>query len=174
MKEYWNGIKIEDISKVNLGGGSYSEEKQTQYFSVDMKDGSKHTLHFISHDKTLYGKIARKEIKQIINERDNVPEIYYLYTNVYASINGESVKVGYEVKDNLDEYIYYTLSEIEELKKQFKIGDKGSRSLVYIQIFEVKNNKIAHPIEQRWINQLISLDYDISKLAYQIKQVNEI
>jgi hypothetical protein len=171
MKEYWNCIKIADIKDVSGVGGSYSfqGEDNHEYFNVNMKDGNKHTLHYISKDKTRYGTIARKELKQIINERDNVPEIYYLYTNVYANINGQSIQVGYEVEDNLNEYKNFSLNKIEELRKEFKIGDKGNRSLVYIQVFEIINNKIISPIEQKWIDQLISLGYDVSKLEYTLK-----
>jgi len=171
MKEYWNGIKISDIKNINKCGYNCnleSEEKR-EYFTIEMKDGSKHTLHYIFYDKSRKGNNARRELKQILNERDNTPEIYYLYTEIYGNINGQSIVVGYEAEDNLDEYKYFTLNEIEELNKQFKIGDKGIRSLVYIQIFTIEENKIKFPIEQRWLDQLTSLGYDISKLEYKLK-----
>lgn len=171
MKEYWNCIKISDIKDVSRVGGSYSFQggENHEYFNVNMKDGSKHTLHYITKEKTRYGNQARRELKQILNERDNVPEIYYLYTDIYGRINGQSIKVGYEVENNLNEYQNFSYNEIEELRKQFKIGDKGIRSLVYIQVFEIENNKIKNSIEQKWIDQLISLGYDISKLEYKIQ-----
>ena len=168
MKEYWNRIKINDIKSVSGVGGSYSYigGDNEEYFDVIMKDESKHTFHYITKDKTRYGRIARKELKQILNERDNVSEMYYLYTSVFARINGESIKVGYEVENILDEYENFSLLEIDKLRKEFKIGDKGFRSLVYIQVFEIQNNKIMRPIEQRWIDQLSSMGYNISKLEY--------
>jgi hypothetical protein len=169
MKEYWNRIKISDIKDVSGVGGSYSDNEVSEYFVITMIDESKNTLHYISKDKIRYGNIARRELKQILNERDNIPEIYYLYTDIFARINGQVIKVGYEVENILDEYQNFTLNEIEELRKQFKIGDKGFRSLVYIQVFEIKENKIVKPIEKRWIKQLISMGYDVSKLEYEIK-----
>jgi len=171
MKEYWNRLKVNEIKTVSSGvGGSYSYVggENEEYFDVIINDGSKHTFHYITKDKTRYGKIARRELKQMLNERDNVKEIYYLYTSIYARINGESVKVGYEVENILDEYENYSLLEINKLRKEFKIGDKGFRSLVYIQVFEIQNNKIMRPIEQRWLDQLSSMGYDISKLDYTI------
>lgn len=167
MKEYWNCIKISDIKSI---GGSYGGTETHQYFTLKMKDNSEHTLHFISHEGKSEGEKARLEIKKLFNEYNNVPETFLLYTNVYGSINGESVKVGYEVENILDRYEYFTLDEIETLRKQFKIKDNGTRSLVYIQVFKIENNEIKNPIEQRWIDQLSSLGYDVSLLKYTIKE----
>jgi len=172
MKEYWKGIKISDIKNVDKVCGNYNygeNEESRECFNVYMNNGNKHTLHYIFNDKSRKGYYARKELKQILNERDNTPEIYYLYTEIYGNFNGQSIVVGYEVEDNLDEYKYFTLNEIEELNKQFKIGDKGIRSLVYIQIFTIEGNKIKSPIEQKWLDQLVSLGYNISKLEYKLK-----
>lgn len=175
MTEYWNGIKISDIKDISGVGGSYrliGNKEAREEFTVYMNDGKEKTLYYISND-SFGGKsparIERRELKRILNERDNVPEIYYLYTKVYANINGQAIHVGYEVENNINEYENFSLNEIDELRKQFKIGDKGFRSLVYIQVFQIDNNKVKNPIDQKWIDQLISMGYDISKLEYTIK-----
>jgi hypothetical protein len=169
MKEYWNCIKISDIDSIGGCGGSYGGIETHQYFKIKMKDKSINTLHFISHEGKNEGEKARLEIKKLFNEYNNVPETFLLYTNVYGRINGESVRVGYEVKNILDEYEYFTLNEIDTLKKQFKIKDNNERSLVYIQVFEIEANMIKNPIEERWIKQLETLGYDISLLQYTLK-----
>jgi hypothetical protein len=169
MQEYWNCIKISDIESIGGCGGSYGGIETHQYFKINMKDKSIHTLHFISHEGNSEGEKARLEIKKLFNEYNNVPETFLLYTNVYGRINGQSVHVGYEVKNILDQYEYFSLIEIEELRKQFKLKDNGSKSLVYIQIFEIEGNTIENPIEERWIKQLETLGYDISLLTYTLK-----
>jgi hypothetical protein len=97
-------------------------------------------------------------------------DTYYLYTDVFGIINSTPIKVGYQVKYDSDKYKIFTFNEVEELRKQFKIGDNGFRTLVFISAFEIKGNKIVRPefISQRWIDQLISLGYDVSKLQYNI------
>ena len=134
-----------------------------------MKDGNKHTLHYISKDKISYANQARRKIKQILNELNNVPETYLLENEIDARINGTSIKVGYRVENILDDYENFTLQEIEELRKQFKIRDDGWRHLCYIQVLEIEGNKVKRPVEQRWIDQLKYMGYDVDLLEYELK-----
>ncbi len=105
---------------------------------------------------------------------NNEPGLYYLYTDVFGIINNKPIKVGYQVKYDLNKYKILTLNEVEILKKQFKIGDNGFRTLAFISVFEIEKNKVVRPefISQRWIDQLASLGYDVSKLKYNIKKDN--
>jgi hypothetical protein len=173
MQEYWNCIKISDIKFIGGCGGSYGGLETHQYFKVKMKDDSIHTLHFISHEGKSEGEKARLEIKKLFNAYNNIPETFLLYTNVYGRINGQSVHVGYEVENILNQYEYFSLNEVEELRKQFKLKDNGERSLVYIQVFKIEGDKIESPIEERWIKQLETMGYDISLLKYTLKENKE-
>ena len=174
-EEYWNGVKIECIKEVRPGGFSYNEDvdRSRAYFTLVMKDGKENVMNFISkgYDNTT-GRTSEKEIRQIFNEYNNVPEMYILENETFAKINGERVGFGYRVKDNLNEYREFTCREIDELRKEFKIKDEGWRHMLYIEMLTIEGNRVVRPsrIPRRYLEQLEYMGYDISKLEYELEE----
>ena len=166
--EYIHGVKISEIKKVNGIGGS----PDRAYFHILYKDSSKEIFTIVTKDKTSY-KLARemkKEILEKFNEYNNIPESYLLENEVHVWINGEYVHFGTRCINNLDEYEYLTLKEIDELRKQFKIRDKGWRHLARCTLFKIEDNKVDRDIPKRYIEQLEYMGYDVSKLEYKLKK----
>lgn len=59
----------------------------------------------------------------------------------------------------------------EERKKKFEIGDQKIGDLVFHCKGEFKNNIALKPIEQKWIDELINMGYQVKdKLVYEIKE----
>ena len=112
----------------------------------------------------------KKEILEKFNEYNNIPESYLLENEVHVWINGEYVHFGTRCINNLDEYEYLTLKEIDELRKQFKIRDKGWRHLARCTLFKIEDNKVDRDIPKRYIEQLEYMGYDVSKLEYKLKK----
>ena len=60
-------------------------------------------------------------------------------------------------------------SEYEEGLKSFKYGKQQIGDCVYHQVAEFKNFVATSPVEQKWINELKLMGYDVSKLSYEIQ-----
>ena len=98
----------------------------------------------------------------------------YKISDVYVRINGESIPVGTVLGEEdkpqspfRTEYI--TNSEYEKGLKSFKYGKQQIGDCVYHQVAEFKNFVATSPVEQKWINELKLMGYDISKLSYDIQ-----
>lgn len=168
-------INIQDVKGISGVGGhyNYTTETSTEYFTVTLNSDEERYFSFTRKldDKTARKcKDARRELKKLYNDYNKVPEMYYLYTKVFGRINGSIVHVGYEVENNLDEYEIFSLLEIDELRKQFKIGDRGFRSLVYMQAFQIDGNEIINKIDKKWIDQLKDMGYNTDILQYELKE----
>lgn len=98
----------------------------------------------------------------------------YKISDVYIRINGESIPVG-TVLGQEDEpqspyrTEYITNSEYEKGLKGFKYGRQQIDDLVYHQVAEFKNFVATRPVEQKWIDELELMGYDVSKLSYDIQ-----
>ena len=98
----------------------------------------------------------------------------YKISDVYIRINGESIPVGTVLGQEdkpqspfRTEYI--TNSEYEKGLKSFKYGRQQSGDLVYQQVVEFKDFVATRPVEQKWIDELKLMGYDVSKLSYDIQ-----
>lgn len=98
----------------------------------------------------------------------------YKISDVYVRINGESIPVGTVLGQEdkpqspfRTEYI--TNSEYEKGLKSFKYGRQQICDLVYHQVAEFKDFVATRPVEQKWIDELELMGYDISKLSYDIQ-----
>ena len=98
----------------------------------------------------------------------------YKISNAYIRINGESIPVGTVLGEEdkpqspfRTEYI--TNSEYEKGLKSFKYGKQQIGDCVYYQIAEFKNFVATSPVEQKWIDELKLMGYDISKLSYEVQ-----
>ena len=98
----------------------------------------------------------------------------YKISDVYIRINGESIPVGTVLGEEdkpqspfRTEYI--TNSEYEKGLKSFKYGRQQIGDLVYHQVAEFKDFVATRPVEQKWIDELELMGYDISKLSYDIQ-----
>lgn len=98
-------------------------------------------------------------------------------SNIYLIVNGQSINVGKVICEcdqgswfnKHNEYI--TNTEWEERKKKFEIGDQRIGDLVFHCKGEFKNNIALKPIEQKWIDELINMGYQVKdKLVYEIKE----
>lgn len=159
MIKYWNGIKIEDIKNVGGPGGSFSKDEVDVYFTITMKDGSKHTFHYNSREKG-YGK--RNEIKALYNEFNDVSESYLFTNTAFCEINGERFIYGHEMKDILDNSVIKSNLEIDELRKVGKVRDEGWRNLSYICVIKIENNKVIRgTINDVSLAQLKDLGYEV-------------
>lgn len=169
MQEYWNEIKIADIKKIG-GISRYSVRGETFVeFNVTMKDKSIHNMNFKTKSEVKnYGELKRKELLKLYNEQNNIPETYLLENDIFLRVNDKNIHFGVRCVTILDEYVYLTNKEIEELRKGSKIKNEGWRHLLYIQPFIIKENKIDRPIPQRYIDQLEYMGYDVSELEYEI------
>lgn len=158
MQEYWRGIKISGIKYITKGGYNSFGEPYS-YFQVFMNNGDKNTLYFEGHGA---GK-HRKDLINLFNEYNNIPETYLLENEIDIRVDGESILFGYRVENNLGDYEYKTLVEIEELRKQGKIRDEGWRHLVYICLLEISKGKIVKgKLTEQYKRQLDELVITIS------------
>lgn len=138
MREYWRGIKICDIKHITKGGYNGLNEPYS-YFQVVMNNGDKNTLYFDGWK----AKDHRKELVQLFNKINNIPETYLLENEIDIKVDGVLISFGCRVENNLGTYEYKTLIEIEELRKQGRIRDEGWRHLLYICLLEISNGKIV-------------------------------
>lgn len=166
MKEYIHGVKISDVEKIYGGGGSNNRA----YFHIEYKDGSKERFVIVTNDNTSFKleREMRTELLKAYNDYNNVPEIFLLENEAHVRINGQWVHFGTRCINNLQEYVYLTLKEIEELKKQFKIKDEGWRHLASCTLFRIEGNKINKKVPKRYIEQLEYMGYDTSLLEYEL------
>lgn len=173
MEKYWNGIEISNIKHVSNGcGGSYGCNGNLnihEKFYIDMKDGTKHVLHYISHEGKREGEEARVEVKKIFNEYNKIPEVYLVTNNTFIEVDGEQLEFGVQVENILGQNLYFTIKEFFDLKKQFTVKDDGGRNLSYIQKFSIQGNRVSNPIPQNYVDQLEYMGYDINKLEYELK-----
>lgn len=159
MREYWNGVKIKDIKRIGGSGGSFGKDEVDVYFTVEMKDGSKHTFHYNSREK---GYEKRIEIKTLYNEFNNIPETYLFENEADCEINGERFRYGCRMQDNLDNSVIKTNLEIAELRKVGKVRDEGWRHLAYICVIKIENNKVIHgTINDVSLAQLKACGYEL-------------
>lgn len=98
----------------------------------------------------------------------------YKISDLYVKINGESIPVGTVLGEEdkpqspfRTEYI--TNSEYEKGLKSFKYGKQKIDNLVYYQIAEFKDFVATKPVEQKWIDELKLMGYDVSNLKYEIQ-----
>nr|DAU00485.1 MAG TPA: hypothetical protein [Caudoviricetes sp.] len=102
--------------------------------------------------------------------KNTISETYLLENEIYIKINNQLIHFGTRCINNLQEYKYLTLKEIDILRIQFKIKDEGWRHLSAITLFSIENNKIDRKVPRRYIEQLEYMGYDISKLKYELKK----
>lgn len=93
----------------------------------------------------------------------------YKISNAYLIINGESIPVGVVLGEEdkpkspfTTEYI--TVSEYEMGLKNFTYGKQQIGDLCYHCLGEFLNFKAKKHIDEKWINELKNIGYDISKL----------
>lgn len=148
-----------------------NQEESRSCFTIDTKDGIKHEMNFICTGyNPKCGNDKIKEIRKLYNEYNNVHETYLLENTIFIRINGEQIKFGCRCENNVKEYVYLTNLEIDNLRKEFKIRDDGWRHLCYIEAFKIEGNKVNHPISQSYLDNLVYMGYDISKLEYELAE----
>ena len=98
-------------------------------------------------------------------------------SNIYLVVNGQSINVGKVVADYSgdawwnSEQKYLTNSEVKELQRNFEIGDQQIDDLVYHCVGKFENFIATTAIEEKWINELIDMGYNVEeKLFYEIKE----
>lgn len=98
----------------------------------------------------------------------------YKISNAYIKIGTESIAVGTVLGEEdkpcspfRTEYI--TNSEYERGLKDFSYGQQQIGDLVYHQIAKLDFTGEPIEIEKKWIDELILMGYDVSKLKYTIK-----
>ena len=95
--------------------------------------------------------------------------MYIIKNDVFASINGKSVKFGVRVCSDKNKISTLTLKEVEKLEREFKIKYSGSQQLSYIQTLEIVDGVVVGEISERYLDQLKYMGYDTSKLEYVLK-----
>ncbi|MGG1659475.1 hypothetical protein [Brevibacillus sp. NRS-1366] len=157
MKKYWRGISIKDIKAISGIGGNFGEEAYS-YFTVQMKDEKINTLFF--EDRNAYKH--RRELKRLFNEYNNISECYLLENDIFIRVDGEVIPFGCRVEDSLNDYIYKTLIELEELKAQGKVKDEGWRHMAFICPLEIENGKVLRgKITDQWKRQLDDMGIEV-------------
>lgn len=167
MKNYLYGIKISEIKQIYGGGGS----SDISYFHIEYKGGSKERFSIYTNDNTSFEleRKIRRELLEAFNEYNNVEESYLLENEAHVRINGEWIHFGTRCINNLQEYVYLTLKEVDELRRQFKIKDGGWRHLAACTLFKIEKNRVDRRIPKRYVEQLEYMGYDVSKLEYELK-----
>lgn len=158
MSNYWRGINVEEIEKVSGIGGSFSRDKDESYtyFKIKMKDGNEITLYFEDRNAYKY----RPQLMKIYNELNGITEHYWIKNEAHAIINGEIIHFGARCDSWLGESKYFTLLEIEKLRKEFKIKDDRIRQLAFITLLEIKGNKVVRgELSDTYKEQLEYLGY---------------
>lgn len=155
----WKGIPIKDIARIS-GVGCWTENgKRFDYFLINMNDNERE--YKMVYEDCYKRNEERTEVYTMYNEYHNVPETYELENEIHAWINGNFVYVGTRVENNIGNYEYKMLYEIEELRKQGKITDNGRRHMVGITAFEIVNNVPKKPLKPEHIQQLKNMGYKI-------------
>lgn len=98
----------------------------------------------------------------------------YKISNVYIKIGTEEIAVGTVLGEDDKPHSpfsteYITNSEYEKGLKDFSYGRQQIGDLVYHQIAKLDFTGEPVEIEKRWIDELILMGYDVSKLRYRIK-----
>lgn len=168
MEKYIHGVKISEVESIYGGGGSCDRA----YLHVLYKNGHKESFVIVTTDGTSFKLESemRRELMEAFVEYNDIPEKYTLKNTVYATINGISEAVGMNVIDRYGFRVDLTLKEIDRLRKEFKIIDDGWREMSYINVFSIVDGKINGKISKKWIDQLEYMQYDISKLKYELKE----
>lgn len=97
--------------------------------------------------------------------------------SIYIEANGQQINVGKvicECDDGLklcNPRQYITNTEWKEMQKNFENGDQTVSDMVYHCVGIFQNNIALKPIEKKWIDELISMGYQVeNKLVYEIKE----
>ena len=103
--------------------------------------------------------------------------MYIIVNDIFINVDGESMKFGIMAEnDKTGEIVYLTNKEAEELKKEAKFScyfkDEGWRYGSYSQIFGIESNKVSGKIPKRYVEQLEYMGYDVSKLEYELKELD--
>lgn len=99
-------------------------------------------------------------------------------SDIFVEVNGRSICVGKVVADYDDNTAWYnapkywlTNSEVEDMRRNFEIGNQEVGDLVYHVVAKFVDNVAKAPIKQKWIDELISMGYNVKeKLFYQIEE----
>lgn len=99
----------------------------------------------------------------------------YKISDVYINVNGEDIAVGVALGEEGNPQSpfrteYITNSEYEKGLKEFRYGKQQIGDLVYHCIAEFKNFIAAYPVQQKWIDELRKMGYEVSNLKYEIKE----
>ena len=105
---YWNGIVVENIQDIS-GIGNAKSDVYNCHFVIKEKDGTNHYFHY---DTTEAYK-ERRKIKKLYNEVNKVCESYILENLINIEVDDKVIDFGYRVVNNLDEYEYFTNTQIE-------------------------------------------------------------
>jgi excinuclease UvrABC helicase subunit UvrB len=104
--------------------------------------------------------------KRGLNYMNNNKEKFKIVNDVFASINGNSIKIGCACYDEQGKVFYFTNTEIDDLRKSFALIDSTSRHLSYIQVLSINDFKISKNTEQKWIDELAKMGYKIDLLNF--------
>lgn len=94
----------------------------------------------------------------------------YKINDAYLIVNGESIPVGVVLgRDNEPRSPYMTecimVSEYERGLKEFKYGEQKINNLVFYTLGEFVDFKATRHIDEKWIEELRLMGYDISRLV---------
>lgn len=99
----------------------------------------------------------------------------YKISDVYLKVNRNNINVGVVLGQEdkpcspfSSEYI--TCSEYEKGLKEFRYGRAQIDDLVYHVVGRFVNFVAVSPIEQKWIDELKLMGYDVSKLKYEVAE----
>ena len=96
----------------------------------------------------------------------------YKISDVYVKVNGENIAVGVVLgQEDQSESpfgsILVTNSEYEKGLKEFRYGKQRIDNLVYYTEGEFENFIAKRPVDQKWIDELEKMGYDVTKLQYE-------
>lgn len=167
-------IDVSAIKEISAADITFNSGRVITNFKVTMENNEIHHYSFI--DETSFecnGAIYRAELIELHKKCKiaNDENEYILVNSISANINGNTITIGMQCESiHTDEYVSFSLKEVEELNKKFKIKDPGWRHLSYIEALRIKGTDVVWPVEQKYINQLEELGYDTSILKYTIKE----
>lgn len=154
----WKDIKIADVAEIYDRTLKYKEGERIDLIKFKKNDGTEVELEYTDCQER---NKDYEEFFTMFVTYHNVPESYLIQSDVYAKINGATVKVGVKVQTIIRTQKYLMNYEVEQLRREGKIEDRGSRQMVYIQAFELVANKPTKELKPEYIKQLKVMGYRI-------------
>jgi hypothetical protein len=154
----WKDIKIADVEAIYDRTLKYEDGERIDLIKFKMKSGALVELEYADCQER---NKDYEEFFTMFVQYHEVPESYLIKNDVFARINGQSIRIGKYVRTIIGTSKYLMNYEVEKLRREGKIEDNGRRQMSYIQAFELVANKPTKELKPEYIKQLKIMGYKI-------------